>query len=223
MLRRPARRCGPGSGQRRPGGARPAGARLAGGGAVLAGGGDPGRARRGRFATATAPFLQRLLGVFLLVAVASRHTARGRRARITLRGSASLGIPRPGSTCTPASVSTATPARSEDGLAAVLHGAVLVVARRAVAERDHRIGREEREENTASRLRALQAASNARAKATGSDLRSLRPKVAALVAPASGAAAARASAAGGHRDREAGAAPDARPGRSGSRRRWQDR
>ena len=43
------------------------------------------------FATAPAPFLQRLLGVFLLAAVAYRHTAFGRRARVTLRGFAGLG------------------------------------------------------------------------------------------------------------------------------------
>jgi hypothetical protein len=43
------------------------------------------------FATAPAPFLQKLLGGFLHVAVAYRHTAAGRRARITLRGFAGLG------------------------------------------------------------------------------------------------------------------------------------
>jgi uncharacterized membrane protein YfcA len=60
----------------------------------------------GLFATAPAPILQRLFGVFLLVAAAFRHTARGRRARITLRGSASLGIPRP------AALHTEAPARN---------------------------------------------------------------------------------------------------------------
>ena len=43
------------------------------------------------FATAPAPVLQKLLGGFLLAAVAYRHTALGRHARITLRGFAGLG------------------------------------------------------------------------------------------------------------------------------------
>jgi uncharacterized protein len=43
------------------------------------------------FAAAPASFLQKLLGLFLLAAVVYRHTAAGRRARITLRGFAGLG------------------------------------------------------------------------------------------------------------------------------------
>jgi uncharacterized protein len=43
------------------------------------------------FATAPAPFLSRLLGAFLLLAVACRHTAIGRRANIGLHGFAWLG------------------------------------------------------------------------------------------------------------------------------------
>ena len=43
------------------------------------------------FVTAPTPFLQRLLGLFLLAAVVYRHTAAGRRARLPLRGFAGLG------------------------------------------------------------------------------------------------------------------------------------
>jgi uncharacterized membrane protein YfcA len=44
------------------------------------------------FATAPAPFLSRLLGAFLLLAVVYRHTALARRARIDLHGFAWLGV-----------------------------------------------------------------------------------------------------------------------------------
>lgn len=43
------------------------------------------------FATAPAPVLQRLLGVFLLVAVAYRHTRIGRQAKLGLRGFLAVG------------------------------------------------------------------------------------------------------------------------------------
>lgn len=43
------------------------------------------------FATAPAPVLKRLLGAFLLAAVAYRHTAFGRQARLGLQGFAWLG------------------------------------------------------------------------------------------------------------------------------------
>lgn len=43
------------------------------------------------FATAPAPALRRLLGVFLLLTVAYRHTSYGRKARVGLRGFAAIG------------------------------------------------------------------------------------------------------------------------------------
>lgn len=43
------------------------------------------------FATAPAPVLQRLLGLFLLAAVAYRHTQVGRRAKVGLRGFLAVG------------------------------------------------------------------------------------------------------------------------------------
>lgn len=43
------------------------------------------------FATAPAPFLKRLLGVFLLITVAYRHTRLGREARVGLRGFTGVG------------------------------------------------------------------------------------------------------------------------------------
>ena len=43
------------------------------------------------FATAPAPFLRRLLGLFLLVTVAYRHTRLGRDARVGLRGFLGIG------------------------------------------------------------------------------------------------------------------------------------
>lgn len=44
------------------------------------------------FAQAPAPFLHRLLGVFLLLTVAYRHTALGRRSRVGLRGFTAIGL-----------------------------------------------------------------------------------------------------------------------------------
>jgi hypothetical protein len=43
------------------------------------------------FATAPAPFLRKLLGAFLLVTVAYRHTALGRDTRVGLHGFAGIG------------------------------------------------------------------------------------------------------------------------------------